>query len=70
MPFFLVADHPGTERGRVQIWATPYPSREAALAHAQRIAGPCMVIEARNLLGVIQQVRASQASDSPPPAAG
>jgi hypothetical protein len=61
MPFFLVADHPRAQGGRVQIWATPYPSREAALGHAQRIHKPCRVIEAAGLQQAIQQVQAGQA---------
>jgi hypothetical protein len=61
MPFFLVADPPRAEGGRVQIWATPYPSQDAALAHAQHIDGPCLVIEATGRAQAIQRVWAGHA---------
>jgi hypothetical protein len=59
--FFLIIAPLVRADGRVQVWATPFPTREAATAHAQRVSAPCVVIEARNLRQAIEQVRAEHA---------
>jgi hypothetical protein len=61
VPFFLVAEPLDRAADRVRIWATAFPTREAAAAHAQRLSVQCMVVEAPNLGQAIQQLRAEQA---------
>lgn len=57
MPFFVVmAPRPAAE-GRVQVYATAFPSSEAAAAHALQLDGPTVVIEAMSLQQAIDQVR-------------
>ena len=61
MPFFLVAAPPDPVPDRVQVWATPFPTREAAAAHAHRVCERCVIVEARSLQHAIQLVRANPA---------
>ncbi len=58
VPFFVVAASPGPSPGRVRVWATPFPSREAATAYARRLPEPWRVIEAADLPQLIADVRA------------
>jgi hypothetical protein len=57
MPFFVAADPRRLAPNRVQVWATAFPSREAADTRAQMLTEPCVIIEARNLSGALHALR-------------
>ena len=64
MPFFVAADPRRLAPGQVRVWATAFPSRAAATAHAQALSEPCVVIEARTLRAAVENARAMQRTAS------
>jgi hypothetical protein len=49
VPFFVAADPRGLAPARAQVWATAFSSRDAATAHARKLAQPCVIIAALDL---------------------
>jgi hypothetical protein len=58
VPFFVAADPRRLAPPRVQVWATAFPSHQAAAAHAQMLAQPCVIIEALHLAEAVCALRA------------
>ena len=70
MPFFLVAEPHPLASDRVAVWATAFPSRAAAAAHARTLAQPCVVLEAPNLSGAVRVAQRWQGAQASLPAGG
>jgi hypothetical protein len=60
MPFFVATEPRRLSPGRACVWATTFPSRAAATAHAQGLRASCVILEARTLEAAVEQARAMQ----------
>jgi hypothetical protein len=60
VPFFLAADPRKLAPDRAQVWATAFPSRQAAAAHARALAQPYVIVEALTLSEAVRVLQAPQ----------
>lgn len=58
MPFFVAADPRPLAPGRAQVWATAFPSRDAAAAHARKLAQPYVIVTAPDLAEAVRVLQA------------
>ena len=70
MPFFLAAEPRPLASDRVAVWATAFPSREAAAAHARTLAQPCVILEAPTLAAAVRLAQRRRGSQASPPVRG
>jgi hypothetical protein len=70
VPFYVAADPRRLAPARAQVWATAFPSRQAAAAHARALPQPCVIIEARSLSEAVRLLQAPPGAPGSPPAGG
>ena len=70
MPFFVAADPGRLAPARAQVWATAFPSHQAAVAHARKLAQPCVIIAAPTLTEAVRALQDLRGAPGPPPADG